>query len=144
VDFAQTDAYRDVLLELDLAAEVDADRPEGVAYDLDELFDEVNAAYFGGQMARPRLAWTDRLTSRRFGHFDPQRDRVVISRTLDSESVPRFVVEYIVYHELLHRKLGSKWAGTRSRSHTPEFRREERKFARWQEAEKWMREPKGR
>jgi len=139
VDFTHTEAYRDVLLELDLAAEVDADQPRGAAHDLDEVFEAVNAAYFGGRMSRPRLAWSDRLSTRQNGRFVPHHDRVVVSRTLDSPSVPRFVVEFVVYHELLHRKLGSVWSGSRARFHTSEFRREERRFARWQEAEEWLR-----
>ncbi len=139
LDFAETDAYRDVLLEIDLAADVDADRPQGVVYDLRELFEVVNARYLGGTMSPPRLAWSDRLTSRRLGYFEPQRDRIVVSRTLDAERVPRFVVEYIVYHELIHRKLGTTWSGSRMRSHTAQFRREERKFAHYREVEEWMR-----
>jgi len=137
--FTETEAYREVLLELDLAAEVDADQPQGGAHDLRELFASVNAAYFGGALSTPRLTWSSRLTSRRLGYFEPQRDRVVVSRTLDAEGVPPLVVEYVLYHELLHRELGAKWSGTRLRSHTAEFRREERKFARRQEAEEWMR-----
>jgi len=139
VDFTHTEAYRDVLLELDLAAEVDADQPRGAAHDLDEVFEAVNAAYFGGRMSRPRLAWSDRLSTRQNGRFVPHHDRVVVSRTLDSPSVPRFVVEFVVYHELLHRKLGSVWSGSRARFHTSEFRREERRFARCDEAEEWLR-----
>jgi len=142
VGFTETGEYRDVVLELELAAEIDADQPQGVAHDLTSLFDEVNAAYFGGEMTTPRLAWSDRLTLRRLGYFEPHRDRVVVSRTLDSPRVPRFVVEYILYHELLHRKLGATWRGSRSLDHTPEFRCEERKFTRWQEAEEWVRTPR--
>ena len=139
LEFTESEAYRDVLLELDLAAEVDADQPGGAVYDLRELFDAVNAEYFGGAVSRPRLTWSDRLTSRRLGYFEPQRDRIVVSRTLDSAKAPRFVVEYILHHELLHRRLGATWSGSRMRSHTAEFRREERKFGHYREAEEWMR-----
>lgn len=139
VGFTETDAYRDIVLEVDLAADVDADQSMGTTYDLREVFGVVNAAYFGGALSPPRLSWSRWATARRLGYFEPQRDRVVLNRRLDDPSAPRFVVEYIVYHELLHRALGSKWSGSRMRSHTAEFRREERKFARWEEAEAWMR-----
>jgi hypothetical protein len=136
--FVSSEEYTDVVLELDLVAEVTAEEPRGVAYDLDELFDAVNRDYFGGQMSRPRLAWTRRLTSSHFGHYEPIRDRVVLSLTLDDRSVPRFVVQYILYHELLHRQHPARWVNGRYRSHTSEFRREERKFRRYDEAEQWL------
>ncbi len=134
-EFVSSEEYTDVVLELDLAAEVTAEETRGVAYDLDELFDTVNREYFGGKMSRPRLTWTRRLTQSRFGHHEPARDRIVVSLTLDDRRVPRFVVEFILYHELLHRRHPARWINGRYRSHTPEFRREERKFRQYDEAE---------
>jgi hypothetical protein len=137
-EFVSSEEYTDVVLELDLAAEVTAEKPRGVAYDLNDLFEAVNREYFGGEMSRPRLTWTRRLTQSRFGHHEPARDRIVLSLTLDDRRVPRFVAEFILYHELLHRKHPARWVNGRYQSHTPEFRREERKFRQYDEAEQWL------
>jgi len=137
-DYVKSEEYTDVILELDLAAEVDAEEPRGVAHDLEERFESVNRDYFGGSMSRPRLAWTRRLTHRRFGYYDPTRDRVMLSLTLDDRNVPRFVVEYLVYHELLHRQYPSQLVNGRYRSHTAQFKRAERRFRRYDEAEQWL------
>lgn len=137
-EFVSSEAYADVVLELDLVAEVTAEEPRGVAYNLSELFEAINQEYFGGEVSRPRLTWTRRLTQLRFGHHEPARDRIVLSLTLDDRRVPGFVVEFILYHELLHRRHPARWINGRYRAHTPEFRREERKFRQYDEAERWL------
>jgi hypothetical protein len=53
--------------------------------------------------------------------------------------VPEFVVDFIVYHELLHKKHGLRWSGSRAHAHTPEFRRDERRFPGMAEAERVLR-----
>jgi hypothetical protein len=44
------------------------------------------------------------------------------------------VVDFIVYHELLHKKLGIRWQNDRKGVHTPEFLREEKKFSHYAQA----------
>jgi hypothetical protein len=106
----------------------------GACHDLDASFQRVNAAYFGRTLARPRLTWSRALTRRKFGHYDPIHDVVMVSRSLDAPSVPALAVDFIMYHELLHKFLGVRWRGGRSRVHTPEFRRLEGQFDGLQQA----------
>jgi hypothetical protein len=87
------------------------------------------------KLSRPRLTWNRTLTGRKFGHYDPLTDTVMISCTLDHADVPEFVVDFVMYHELLHKKLGVGWRNGRQEAHTPEFRREERRFAEYTRAE---------
>ena len=49
--------------------------------------------------------------------------------------MPEFVVDFIVYNELLHKKHGVDWRNGQARAHTPAFRQEERRFAQHAEAE---------
>ncbi|WP_052055932.1 SprT-like domain-containing protein [Myxosarcina sp. GI1] len=126
--FGLTEEYRDILLELDLIAEVDAEKDRESYYDLEELFHRLNREYFTGKLAKPRLSWNKILTQRKLGHYEPLRDRVVMSRTLDNPQVPQMVVELVLYHELLHKYHGVKWVNGKRMVHTPEFRRSERKF----------------
>lgn len=87
----------------------------------------------------PKLSWSKEVARHRFGHWDPDHQAVVISQVLDDPKVPEFVLDYVLYHELLHIlhpvKMGS---GSKRIVHSAAFKRDERKFPDWQEAEKWI------
>jgi hypothetical protein len=108
---------------------------QGSCYDLDEMFATIDREYFGGKMLKPRLMWSGILSNRKLGHYERTRDRVVLSQMLDARHIPRYVVEFVLYHELLHKHHGIKWVNGRCLAHTPEFRRSEREFRHYQEAE---------
>jgi len=127
-------AYQDILAEMELLAG-GGRCAAGVFHDLHASFDRVNAACFDSAMPRPGLQWSRRLSMRKFGHYDAVHDTITISAALDAEDVPAFVVDFLVYHELLHKKLGVAWRGGRRRAHTPRFRRAERRFPRSAEAQ---------
>ena len=65
---------------------------------------------------RPGLVWSRQLTGRKFGHYDFIQDTVMLSRTLDHHDVPALLVDYIMYHELLHKKHGIRWVNESSAS----------------------------
>lgn len=136
--FASTEEYSNVLLELDLIAEVVAENSQGKFYNLDKLFEQVNHEYFAASLTKPRLAWSRINTYRKFGHYESARDRVVISLTLDDAKVPEFVVEFVLYHELLHKYHGTKWVNGRRMAHTKEFRASESEFRFYHEASRWL------
>jgi hypothetical protein len=136
--FATTEEYSNVLLELDLIAEVVAENPQGKFYNLDKLFDKLNHEYFAATLAKPRLAWSKINTYRKFGHYEPARDRVVMSLTLDALNIPEFVTEFVLYHELLHKYHGTKWVHGRRMVHTREFRVSERQFKSYKQASQWL------
>ncbi|MBN3962444.1 M48 family peptidase [Nostoc sp. NMS8] len=136
--FASTGEYTNILLELDLIAEVVAENPQGKFYNLNDLFDKVNREYFAASLAKPRLAWSRINTYRKFGHYESARDRVVMSLTLDDPKVPEFVVEFVLYHELLHKYHGIKWVQGKRMVHTKEFRVSESQFKSYKEASRWL------
>jgi len=136
--FSLSEEFSEVLLEMELLVESIAEISRGQAYDLNVIFETVNCEYFASQMLKPRLTWNQVSTRRKFGHYDPVRDRIVISRTLDNFRVPRYVVEFVIYHELLHKHHGEKWGKSRLMFHTPEFRTSERKFKRYEQAQQWL------
>jgi hypothetical protein len=112
--------------------------PVGKVYDLSELFDELNERYFAQALERPTLSWSQGLTRRVLGHHDHVHGAIVVSRTLDSPKVPRFVVEYVMYHEMLHIKHPPKLVGNRTIYHGREFRSDELAFDRYEEASQWL------
>lgn len=125
--------YQSILSEIDLLSGVIEDAA-GIHHDLAASFDRVNAAYFNGSMPNPRLTWSQTFTIRKFGHYDYMRDTVMVSSTLDRENVPQYAVDFIVYHELLHKKLGVRWNNGRMAAHTPQFLRAEKQFRQYDQA----------
>jgi predicted metal-dependent hydrolase len=102
--------------------------PRGQFYDLDVIFEDLNRRFFHGLLARPRMSWSQTRTHRILGHYDPAHNAIIISRVFDQRSVPRYAVEYIVYHEMLHLKHPVRLRGNRRCVHSAEFQEEERLF----------------
>jgi len=111
---------------------------KGEVYDLDNIFDKLNRTYFDGSVKKPVLTWSANKTYRILGHHDATHDHIAVSRSLDSKEVPEYVVECVVHHEMLHIVHPTKHINGRRYNHTPAFRRDERKFTRFDEAERWI------
>ena len=110
----------------------------GHFYDLDVIFEELNTRFFHGLMARPRMSWSQTRTRRILGHYDPAHNAIIISRVFDHPAAPRYVLEYIVYHEMLHLKHPVKLRGSRRCVHSAEFQAEEKLFPRAADAESFL------
>jgi hypothetical protein len=125
-------------------------RPQGRCCDLAELAAEVKERYFaddltagitwGRRRPRRRRRTRGRRVSLQLGSYHPEQDLVRIHPVLDQPWVPRFVLEAVIYHELLHAALPPRHEGGRRRVHTPEFRRRERLFPYLQRAQAWIEE----
>jgi hypothetical protein len=107
----------------------------GAVHSLEESFERVNGEYFQSKLAKPDLCWSPVRARRMLGSYHERNDRLIISRLFDSRKVPQYVLDYLMYHELLHKFLG---IGTRSDGkrcmHGPEFRLIEQRFRRYAEA----------
>ncbi len=139
-EFAASEDFNESLFELESFASPPPPPARGRAHDLNEIFERVNETYFGGLMPKPTLTWNRTLTARKFGHYQPGRDTIMISVTLDDPEVPAFALDFVMYHELLHKKHGSLTVNGRRLSHSPAFRAEERRFAQYHEAERLIHE----
>ncbi|MFM9904900.1 MAG: SprT-like domain-containing protein [Pyrinomonadaceae bacterium] len=111
---------------------------KGSVYDLDEIFAAMNAQYFYDSIPKPALTWSAKKTFRILGHHDATHDHITISKSLDSTETPRYVVEYVVFHEMLHIHHPTKHVNGRRYNHTAAFKADERKFAHFDEAERWI------
>lgn len=60
----------------------------------------------------------------------------MISRTLDAADIPPFVVDFVMYHEVLHKAHGLRWSGQRGYAHTVDFYRDEKRFRQFAQAER--------
>jgi hypothetical protein len=110
----------------------------GRYYDLDAVFEQLNTRFFYGLMARPRMSWSQTKTRRILGHYDPAHNAIIISRVFDHPAVPAYVLEYIVYHEMLHLKHPVKLRGSRRCVHSAEFQAEEKLFPRAADANAFL------
>lgn len=111
---------------------------QGEVYDLDEIFDDINEIYFRDAIAKPVLSWSSGKTYRILGHHDSTHQTIIISKSLDDKKVPRYVVEYVVFHEMLHIFHPVEIRNGRRIIHSPQFKRNEKTFEYFEEAEKWI------
>jgi hypothetical protein len=112
--------------------------PGGAVYDLAAMFTRLNRRYFGARLHRPRLGWSTRTWRTQFGCFDPALDQIVMNRWLDRAAVPVYAVEYVLFHEMLHVKHPLRVARCGLEAHSLKFRREEKRYARYDLARKFL------
>ena len=108
--------------------------PEGRYYHLEEVFDSLNLRFFGGLLGRPELTWSEHHAKRSLGHYDAAHNTIVVSRVFDRPSSPRYAIEYLLYHEMLHLKHPVRMRGLRRCVHSAEFKAEEARFPQLTEA----------
>ena len=112
---------------------------KGTYYDLEQVFNTCNRNCFGGKMPRPRgLHWSARVNHATMGSYNLNEDTVMINRGLDKRSVPAYVLDFVMYHELLHKALGVKNVNNRNQAHTPEFRKFEQAHPYYQQAQDFI------
>ena len=112
--------------------------PQGRVYDLEAIFDQLNTRYFHGLLGRPQMTWSRDHARNSLGHYDPAHNTIVISRIFDRPSVPRYAVEYLVYHEMLHLKHPVRLRGSRRCVHPRQFQTEEKLFPELEEARRFL------
>lgn len=108
--------------------------PEGRYYNLEEVFESLNSRFFGGLMGRPELTWSEHHARHSLGHYDAAHNTIVVSRVFDRPSSPRYAIEYLLYHEMLHLKHPVRMRGVRRCVHSREFKAEEALFPQLAEA----------
>src|SRR5687768_1946281 len=140
--------YRDYTLTPDVMRSSDIARrhrgrkmissAQGVNYDLDKMFSKLNRRYFDSSLEKPTLTWSQRKTRSILGHHDRVYETITISKSLDSAQVPDWFVEFILYHEMLHIKHAARMINGRRYYHTAAFRLDERRYAKYGEAQRWL------
>ncbi len=114
-------------------------RSEGQVFDLSDRFYKLNRQYFGGQLRVRMLVWSQRRHRTVLGHYDPAHDAIVLNRGLDDHQVPAWVLEYVLFHEMLHAHLGEQTCGGQRFVHHAEFREAEKRFVEFDKAKKFIR-----
>ena len=112
--------------------------PEIHANVFQKAFDTLNERFFHGLLGRPQLTWSEHNAKRLLGHYDAAHNTIVVSKVFDRPSSPRYAIEYLLYHEMLHLKHPVKLRGSRRCVHSAEFQREEKLFPRLAEANAFL------
>lgn len=120
--------YESFVRNIHLAAPVANSDPR-----LEQAFARVNERYFQGLVAKPAMVW-GKDSFRKLASYDYHTDTVTVSSLFRAS--PERVLEYLLYHELLHKWLKFRSREGRSVHHTAEFRRRERQFENSAGAEK--------
>lgn len=123
---------------------------EGRFFELQSIFDKINAQYFNARLRRYTITWGQKRKRKPetmivFGSIQ-EEDRIIrIHPLLDREFVPRWYVEYVIFHEMLHAFVPDKFdSAGRRMVHHEGFMRREREFRFYKRAIEWERDNLGR
>ncbi len=116
----------------------------GRCFDLAEVFQSLNRQHFQDGIVA-RIGWGRQTARRRrksirLGVYDHHSKEIRIHSVLDHPDVPRFFLEYIVFHEMLHQVFPSARDTGRHVHHPKAFRERERSFPKFEIAIAWERE----
>jgi len=112
----------------------------GSCHSLKEIYKEINGRFFQNQIEINKIGWGLRKSWNHLGHYDPVHHTITLSPVLDSSAVPKFVVSYIVYHEMLHAIFEEQPSRSARRHHPPEFRRAEKAYPDYANSKNFLRE----
>ncbi|EMM78178.1 YgjP-like metallopeptidase domain-containing protein [Leptospira santarosai] len=105
---------------------------------LRSILEYVNESYLRIDISDLEIFWGKSKSTTRLGHYDPTHKMIVINPILSLESVPNFVLEYIVFHELLHVYFPVSRKKGRNVIHGKEFKIFEKKFPDYKRANAWL------
>ena len=98
---------------------------------LEESFNRVNDIYFNGMLDKCNLQWGNESTSK-LGCYEYGSDTITISTIF--KNAPQEFLDYVMYHEMLHKKFKFQNKNGRNLHHSGEFKRMEAKFEKPQRA----------
>jgi len=115
---------------------------QGKFFDLQQLYQEINTEYFASKL-NLWITWFKKPKYRNYrcityGTYDRTAKLIRINQILDRESVPRYYVRFVIYHEMLH-EVCPAYIDKKGRRmiHTPLFRQKEKEFLDYQKARIW-------
>lgn len=101
---------------------------ESIEHLLSEVLEE-NGEALGKGFIRPEIHWTDHPMASYWGLFYHEHNLIYINSLLNSESIDKEVVKFVIYHECLHQEFVG---------HPKEFRLKERLYKDFQKQEHFL------
>ncbi len=118
---------------------------QGRYFSLDECFLKLKQSYFNSDSLDCEITWGIRRKSPgmrkvKLGSYSPKDKIIRINPVLDRPFVPLYVLETVVYHEMVHHVIGMQNRNGRVLSHHQAFRNKERSFPAWKKTKIWIEE----
>lgn len=117
--------------------------PQGKHHDLLKMVEDLNRRYFDGAV-KPLITWgistrpaSGKRKTIRLGSYAAVDRLIRVHPALDRSWVPKYFVEFVVYHEMLHHVFPMTARGGRRAIHPPAFMERERKFRQFDRATAW-------
>jgi len=116
-------------------------RTQGRHHNLQELFASVNNEYFNGAITA-LITWGKKnpkwsVRKRMLGSFCRNTNTIRINPVLDRKTIPQYVINFVIYHEMLHSIVPVEMKNGRRWVHTAEFKRHEQLFKDYKRATAW-------
>jgi predicted metal-dependent hydrolase len=113
----------------------------GRYHNLKDIFDLLNKRYFHDRI-KALITWGKKRSrwykgKRTLGSYDKMANMIRINPLLDQKSVPRYFVEFVVYHEMIHADMQTKKDAARRLVHNKEFKKRELLFEKYEKAIQW-------
>jgi hypothetical protein len=99
---------------------------------LEASFNRMNDMFFFGMMERPNLQWGSDSTGL-LGRYEYGSDTITMSMIFQNSD--QKLLDYVMYHEMLHKKFKFESKNGRTVHHSKEFRTEEAKYPNQQQME---------
>lgn len=103
---------------------------------LKRSFDRVNEQFFSGTIEMPNLIWGV-FSRRKLASYNFHTDTISVSRLFQEHGTE--LLDYVMYHELLHKVMKFRVSESGHSYHTLDFRRAERAYPNSIELEKRIR-----
>lgn len=116
-------------------------RSKGEHYDLQTVYDEINALYFEKSLALG-ITWVgNRLSKPKtrivLGSYHHHQKVIRINRVLDHPEIPHYFISFIVYHEMLHHTHPPRKRLGRREIHHNDFKLKEKQFEHYAQAKEF-------
>jgi hypothetical protein len=98
-----------------------------------ESFNRVNDRYFLGLVETPNLIW-GKLSKRTFGQYNFKNDTITMNPLLSEHDIK--YLDYVMFHEMLHKQRKFERRGTKTIYHDSKFKRAEKIFENQETIEK--------
>lgn len=114
---------------------------QGRYHNLKELFNSLNNEYFGRRITAS-ITWGKNnqrwaVRKRTLGSYSSHTHTIRINSVLDRKNVPRYFINFVIYHEMLHSDMYREKKNGRRLVHSYEFKRRERLFEHYEKAISW-------
>jgi predicted metal-dependent hydrolase len=115
--------------------------PKGKIYNLSDIFNSLNREYFGDSVSSA-ITWGKKspryaVRKKTLGSYQKKTNTIRINQSLDRRRIPRYFIEYIVYHEMLHAIIDAVVKNGRRVVHSKEFKEREREYKNYDKAMEW-------